>query len=197
MKKVIVLSVLLLCASIAKAQDTEKNEIRIGYSDATFIKLSDGFADALSNAIVSGISGVKYKDAQTKTLGMFELGYRYNINERLKIGADISYLKSEDTFKANTANAKSVTRNTNYLMGLATVEFSYIRTSLLNFYGSGGLGVLSGSTKETGGSYSSNEVAFGYQINPAGLRVGKKFGAFVELGYGYKGIATLGLNYRF
>ncbi|RUT72211.1 hypothetical protein D0817_00910 [Flavobacterium cupreum] len=197
MKKVIVLSVLLLCATIAKAQDTEKNEIRVGYSDATFIQLGDGFADAFSNAIVSGLSGVKYKDAKNKTIGMFEAGYRYNINERLKIGGDLSYLKSEDTFKASTANAKSVTRNTNYLMGLATVEFSYIRTSLLNFYGSGGLGIISGSIKETGGSYSSNEVGFAYQINPAGLRVGKKLGAFVELGYGYKGIATAGINYRF
>lgn len=197
MKKVIVLSVLLLCATIAKAQDTEKNEIRIGYSDATFIKLGDGFADAFSTAIVSGISGVKYKDGKNKTIGMYEVGYRYTINERLKVGADISYLKSEDTFQAKTANAKSVTRNTNYIMGLVTGEFSYIRTPLLNFYGSGGLGVLSGSTKEKGGSYSSNEVGFAYQINPVGLRVGKKFGGFIELGYGYKGIATAGLNYKF
>ncbi|MEO6176428.1 MAG: outer membrane beta-barrel protein [Flavobacterium circumlabens] len=197
MKKVMVLSVLLLCATIAKAQDTEKNEVRIGFSDATFIQLGDGFADAFSTAIVSGISGVKYKDAKNKTTGMFEAGYRYAVKERVKVGADISYMKSEDTFTANIANAKSVTRNTNYIMALVMGEYSYIKTPLLNFYGSGGLGILSGSTKETGGSYSHSEVGFAYQINPAGLRVGKKLGGFVELGYGYKGIATAGINYKF
>jgi opacity protein-like surface antigen len=197
MKKVIVLSVLLLCTAIAKAQDTEKNEIRVGYSDASFVQLGDGLSNSFANAIVSGITGVKYKDASSKAIGMFELGYRYNINDRVKVGADFSYLRLEDTFKATTANAKNVTRNTNYLMGLATIEFSYIKTSLLNFYGSGGAGIISGSTKETGSSYSNKEAAFAYQINPAGLRVGKKFGAFVEVGYGYKGIATAGLNYRF
>lgn len=85
MKKAVILSVLLFCATIVKAQDNEKIEIRISYSDATFLRFSNGFANALSDAIVSGISGVTHKDAKNKTIGMFEAGYRYNITERLKM----------------------------------------------------------------------------------------------------------------
>jgi hypothetical protein len=35
------------------------------------------------------------------------------------------------------------------------------------------------------------------QLTPIGLRAGKKTAAFVEIGYGYKGIANLGLSSRF
>ena len=197
MRKSFLSAILLFSFAIVKAQKIEKNEIKIAYSDATFIMIGNVLADAFSDVIVSGISGVKYEDAKSKAIGMFEVGYRYKINERWKVGGDLSYLKLQNTFHASTSNSNSVTRNTNYVMALGAGEFSYIRKPLLNFYCSAAVGLLGGSTKQTGGSYHSNEVGFAYQINPAGLRVGKKFGAFLELGFGYKGIATMGLNYRF
>jgi hypothetical protein len=36
-----------------------------------------------------------------------------------------------------------------------------------------------------------------YQINAFSLRVGKSFGGFFELGYGYNGIVNLGVSYKF
>jgi hypothetical protein len=43
-------------------------------------------------------------------------------------------------------------------------------------------------------STSSNIGQFGYQINAVGARIGKKFGGYVEFGYGFKGIINLGLS---
>lgn len=197
MKKIIS-TALLFCTIVATAQEKGKSEIRLAYSDASFVLMGEGLANALSNTIVSGISGVKYKDAKSTTFGMFEAGYRYNIGERLKIGGDISYLRTEDKFEKNKTNPKTVTRTSSYFMGTVMGQYSYIKTSLLDFYGSGGVGAIALSTKdEVGGTYKDNALGFAFQINPVGLRVGKTFGAFLELGYGYKGIATAGLSYKF
>ncbi|WP_369616205.1 hypothetical protein [Flavobacterium sp. CFS9] len=148
--------------------------------------------------MVSGITGVRYKDAKSTTFGMFEAGYRYNIGERFKAGGDLSYLRTEDKFEKSDTNPNTVTRKSNYYMGMIIGQYSYIKTSFIDFYGSGGIGAISLSTKEEGnGGYKDNALGFAFQVNPVGLRVGKTFGAFVELGFGYKGIATEGLNYKF
>ncbi|WP_291286734.1 outer membrane beta-barrel protein [Flavobacterium sp.] len=197
MKKVMI-TALLLCAIVVTAQEKGKSEVRLAYSDASYILLTESFANSLSNTIVSGITGVKYKDAKSTVFGMYEMGYRYNIGERLKIGGDISYMRTEDKFEKSSTNPKTVKRISNYFMGMVMGQYSYIKTSRLDFYGSGGVGFIGLSTKDqVGGSYKDNTLGFAFQINPVGLRVGKAFGAFIEVGYGYKGIATGGFNYRF
>ena len=49
--------------------------------------------------------------------------------------------------------------------------------------------------------YSHHEDASGPQITgqvtPFGMRIGRKLGGFLELGYGYKGIFNFGCSYRF
>jgi len=41
---------------------------------------------------------------------------------------------------------------------------------------------------------TSNIGQFGYQVNAVGARFGKKFGGYVEFGYGFKGIINFGLS---
>ncbi|MFW0739427.1 hypothetical protein [Flavobacterium sp. T12S277] len=201
MKKIIIIWGLLFGTIVGNAQETGKHEIRMGLSDGLFLSFGNGFADSFSNGISSGLTGVKYKDdVKTKTLGMFEIGYRYNINERFKVGADISYMKEENTYEfvtPGTTNTQNETRKNQYGMFLATAEFSYIKTSWINFYGSGGIGSVIRRSNDYEGAYIKDEAHFAFQINPVGLRVGKKLGAFVEMGLGYKGIAIIGANYRF
>lgn len=195
--KRIITAVFLLGAIVATAQDKGKNEVRVGFSDAIFIHIGSGLANAFGESISSGITGVQYKDAKTKAVGMFEAGYRYHLNERFKIGADISFLQTEDTFDTKSTNSTDIVRKSTYNLVLITGEFNYVKTSLLTFYASGGAGIISMSTKEVGGTYKDNLSDFAFQINPVGLRVGKSFGGFAELGFGYKGIISAGVNYKF
>jgi opacity protein-like surface antigen len=201
MKKIIVISGFLLGTFAVHAQETGKQEIRLGYSDGIFLSLGNGFSDTFSNSINSALTGAKYKDdVMTKTLGMLEVGYRYNINKRLKVGGDISYMKEENTYEfviPGTTKTQNETRKNQYSMVLLIAEFSYIKTSWLNFYGSGGIGSIVRRSNDYQGSHIKDEAQFAFQINPVGLRVGKKLGAFAELGLGYKGIATIGANYKF
>ncbi|WP_369616206.1 hypothetical protein [Flavobacterium sp. CFS9] len=47
MKKVVSIAI-LFCVLTANAQDKGKSEIRVGYSDATFLLMGEVFANALS-----------------------------------------------------------------------------------------------------------------------------------------------------
>lgn len=200
MKKSIIVLGLMISTFAATAQESEKHEIRAGISDAAGIVIGEGLGNALSNAIISGFTGVKIKDNKSKTLGMFELGYRYQLSDRVKIGADLSYLQIDRSYQTTIAETTTrYTRRGEYLLVLPTAEFAYIKTPLLTFYGTAAAGVLTGRDKElsSGKRYGGNSLSFAFQVNPVGLRVGKKIGAFAELGYGYKGIATAGVSLRF
>lgn len=201
MKKSIIILGLLFFTFIAKAQENEKHEFRVGYSDATFLIMGTGLSDAFGDAIVSGIYGAKIDNAEDSTLGMFEIGYRNRITERLKIGVDVSYLRTDKSFETKLPNSGGIEHNkrrAQYFLVLPTIEFSYVRTSFINFYGSAAAGIIMMQTKEIDNTnaYTDNATAFGFQVNPVGLRVGKKLGAFAELGYGYKGIIVAGISYK-
>lgn len=47
---------------------------------------------------------------------------------------------------------------------------------------------------EVGAATTSTFGQFGYQINAVGARFGKKFGGYVEFGYGFKGIINVGFS---
>jgi hypothetical protein len=48
---------------------------------------------------------------------------------------------------------------------------------------------------EAGATATTTSIGqFGYQVNAIGARFGKKFGGYVEFGYGFKGIINLGLS---
>lgn len=49
-------------------------------------------------------------------------------------------------------------------------------------------------TESGAASTKSNFIQLGYQVNAIGARFGKKFGGYVEFGYGYKGIVNFGLS---
>lgn len=203
-KSIVILGLgLMISAGAAHAQEQEigKHELRIGVSDATPVVIGTGIMEGLGNAVISGITGAKIKDSKTKTLGMFEFGYRYQATERIKLGADISYLKTDHTFKTTVGAITSLDkRKTQYLMVLPTAEFAYINTPLFTFYGTAAAGLIGAQIKDTSEGnkgYKNNTVGFAFQVNPIAFRLGKKLGVFAEFGYGYKGIATGGISYRF
>lgn len=187
----------------ATAQESQKHEIRAGISDGIGLVTGIGFIDAAGESIRLQTSGSKMTNIRSTSFNMYEVGYRYRLSDQIKIGADIGYLNAEKVFKSTTgANKTQEVRKANYLVFLPTAEFSYIKTPLLNFYGSGAAGAIFGRVQEvknltTGKTTGKNSVSFAYQVNPVGLRVGKRLGAFAELGFGYKGLATLGANFKF
>ncbi|WP_048504897.1 hypothetical protein [Chryseobacterium angstadtii] len=203
-KSIIIIATGLMFSATVKAQ-TGKHEIRItGYSEGSSIRIkddvSDGFARALASALVPGLDIYVQKDY--KLYGFFGLGYRNQITERIKVGGDLGYMKSEQTFgpkTATTSNTDDIKKTRHMFIAMPVVEYSYIKTPWLNFYGSAAAGInfTSSTERKNRQTEKDNKVGFAYQVSPAGLRVGKKLAGFVEVGYGNKGIVTAGISYGF
>ena len=43
---------------------------------------------------------------------------------------------------------------------------------------------------------ANNKLAFNMYLSPMGMRFGRTFGGFFEVGYGFKGLINFGLNYK-
>lgn len=196
MKKSIIVSTVFLTFStlVVKAQETGKHEVNLTYSDGIPISFADGFSNALSSAIL----GQKL-NSKTTSSGNFGLGYRNQITERIRVGGDIAF-QQEQTEQFDKNNKAIAKRTNNYFMVMPAMSFSYIKTAWLDFYGSAAAGVILDkytSTEPNKAAVKDNTTDFAFQVNPAGIRVGKKLGAFAEVGFGYRGIISAGLNYKF
>ncbi|CAA9198117.1 outer membrane beta-barrel protein [Flavobacterium collinsii] len=196
MKKSIIVCVIFLTfgTTVVKAQETGKHEVNLTYSDGIPMTFVDGFSDALSSAIL----GQKL-NSKTTSSGNFGLGYRNQITERIRVGGDIAF-QQEQTEQTDKNNKFIGKRTNRYLMVMPTLSFSYIKTDWLDFYGSAAAGVVLEKytqTEPNRAAVKDNAADFAFQVNPAGIRVGKKLGVFAEVGFGYRGIVSAGLNYKF
>ena len=202
MKKSIILAILGFAVFAAKAQktksslDLQKHEIRIGYSDATPLIIANALGEGVGDAIISAFTNDK-RSYKTKTFGMLSAGYRYRLIDKLQIGADVAFLRVNAD--VNSKKEGMVIRETNTVIVMPTVQYSYIKTPWIDFYGNASVGAAVDFRKETIAQKTTknNYINFAFQVNPVGLRVGKEFGGFVEAGAGYKGFVSAGLSYRF
>lgn len=198
MIKKIIFTIGMIASSVVsvKAQKLEQHEIRVDWSDNFPIT----FTNLFSNALTDLFSG--YSATNEKTIGLISIGYRYSINDRLSVGSDIGYASQSSDLEYNSNGRKEIggSRKANHILVLPTAKFSYIKKGLFDFYGSASVGVIfSQSTDNYKNSsiFKSDNTGFAWQLNPAGLRIGKKIGGFIEVGAGYKGFVSLGANYKF
>ncbi|MET4138344.1 hypothetical protein [Pedobacter sp. UYP1] len=107
------------------------------------------------------------------------LGYRYQFSEEIKFGADLGY--HQGTY--NDSKVKEFN-------SAASIDFTYSHGRTVEFYGSAGAGY----------GLFTNILAnkFIYQFNPLAMRIGNgSIAGFAELGWGYRGLLTAGLAYKF
>ncbi|MBB6499274.1 hypothetical protein [Pedobacter cryoconitis] len=111
------------------------------------------------------------------------LGYRYQLLEKIRAGADLGHAKRE------------------YIIAGST-DFVYSQYRSVEWYWTVSAGYRKGN-----GSYSSNKELNGdgeylrhfvYQVNPIAMRIGNgQVSGFGELGWGYKGLLNLGAAFKF
>lgn len=194
MKKSIFIAICAIMgvAFSADAQEYGRHDIRIDYSDATPLVIADVF----TNAFVSVISGSE--SSNEKAFGMLSVGYRYAVSNRFSLGADLSYANASSDMKNKSTN-QITHRKSNFYMVLPTAKYSYVKRGIIDFYGTVASGAIlaKGSDRTDQAKITTNEVIFAFQVNPLGLRIGKDWGGFLEVGYGFKGIVALGASYRF
>lgn len=197
-----IMSVFMSGAVMAQGFDgqmTNKHEFRVGYSDAIPLTIASGLSEALGQTLVAGINDSKIKTLNSKSIGFLEAGYRYQISDRFKVGADVGFMNENRTVtytKNGTTKADTTKSTTRYVTVLPNVQFSYIKTAIIDFYGSASVGVIFAQTSYKNMNTRGNNTGFAFQVNPVGIRVGKKLGGFLEAGFGYKGLINAGLSLK-
>lgn len=194
-KTTIFLAVCMLGVATANAQNLGmKHEIRPFYGTAYAASDSDIFANTLSN----GLLGISEKN-ETTTFGMVGLGYRYHIN-KFGLGLDLGYSTAKEELYKKAKDTKPFeTSNIKRYFAMPTISYSYYKRNAIELYGAASAGAIYQTTKkDVKDAKTKNETLFAYQVTPIGLRIGSEtIGAFVELGYGQKGIVNAGLSFKF
>ena len=127
----------------------------------------------------------------------FSLGYYYQILPWLEIGGELSTLLScttENNFSDHRAYAYFLTSNLHISTG---ARFVYYHKKITDLYSGLALGLscrfyTTETTPLLGSSFWLT-----WQVTALGVRFGKQVYGNIELGYGYKGLLSAGIGYRF
>lgn len=173
-----------------------KHEIRAQVSDGFPLTITEAFIDVFSdlagNRDSEDISGTAH----------FGVGYRYHFRKNFSAGLDLSYQKVTNhfTYASNDSGnpEKKGEDAINMILIMPAAAFKYIHRPKFQLYGNVAAGLAIGSSEETvadgAPSIEDSTTGFAFQINPIGVRVGRKIAGFAELGFGYRGIITVGLS---
>ena len=130
------------------------------------------------------------------------LGYRYCFTKRFSLGGIFAFdFNSVKVYDSNNPEKKREV-NRYYLTFAVEPKFNYLSKPSLQLYGYFGLGAtivnFSNAIFDDGTEAEISRVPYiNAHFTPIGVRFGKEFGGFVELGYGYKGILNAGFSYQF
>lgn len=212
MKKIALLSMLLVCFSAASfAQEEEqdwrqvfpRNEFSIGIGDPAFASLQRGSIwDKLiydrwyneGDDLNDWFSPAQYHTNYVATCPIF-VGYMYRLRKFLWLGGSVSYMgvfgkvfdARDDSFLYNHTETQ--------IAFLPTVRFSYLNKKYVTLYSGLSTGFLLNFEKNDG----STNVYFHptLQVTAFGVSAGRKFFGYTEIGWGYEGFITAGIGYRF
>ncbi|MCF8236213.1 MAG: hypothetical protein K9G67_14550 [Bacteroidales bacterium] len=129
--------------------------------------------------------------------GAFVFTYNYSLSKVVHLGGAFIYESITEDVMVNKEKKGEFRRD--FYTIAAEGRFSYLNASFFQMYSGVGAGITFNTDKFISTDNSENsdtQTHFNFQINFLGLRVGNAFGAYAELGYGYKGIVNAGISVR-
>lgn len=193
-KKLLIVGAFLWAGLQSHAQE---HEISAGMGLGSTTQILDEFL-GFGSAFSAVFFNTSYLD-KTKNLGEFRLAYAYTPKEKWHFGGAFSYNQSE--FEAMKSGEKLGEQTNTYYTLAGEASYSFLKKESLNLYVLMGLGATFGSVKQT--KYVDREdvrshgTLFNFQITPIGISYGKQWGGFAEMGFGYRGLLSFGVFYRF
>jgi hypothetical protein len=151
-----------------------KSEIAMGYGYMSFYS----FVNHAQNSASYNTSS-----------GSFNLAYRYYVSRQVTLGVGLG-IENISTWGSFFTIAPEVT------VAYLDTRDAFMRVRL---YGSvsAGVSILSDNVINRGESNESGLKPWAFQATPFGMRLGRQFAGFIELGYGYKGLVHGGIELRF
>ena len=199
-RKILIFSFLLLVsASVFNVHSqSRRNELRLGVG----IFSTSQFIDAFSDVIISTIpTGTTVQNGSS--IGAWQAGYRYLLTDRWAVGGSFIFdYETADAIRNISGFGDTKIgdfKRFHYTLG-AEADFSYIAREKFAFYSSLGIGatLYHQTYRQEGATNTDSDdlIHFNFQVTPIGLKFGNVWGGFLELGFGYKGIISLGLFCR-
>lgn len=185
---------LLLFAPLPATAQQPTHRLSIGIGVLTAPDWLDITSDVLRTAVTLG----SYKTEARSGTGAISAQYERFLNSRLSLlGAAGFQRMSRDVIIDDTPSG---TLSSSYAHAMAGAALHYRRGGGLGLYSNASVGfALNHDSADITGSPSTSESEFqpAFQVTALGLRVGQSYGAFLELGAGYRGTIVLGAAFEF
>ncbi len=185
MKKIILVLLLVLLTTALYSQEKGTMDYNVSFG----IYSSNFIIDFTASILTLGLIKTK-NDVQTPALNAT---FKYAVMDNWFVNADFTYeyVKGK-LLDSNNAILDTQTHHY-YTLGIGT-EYHYFNTKITQIYGGAAIAYTLNNSRT--GSKTFNVPHFNFQLNPFGIRVGKKLAGFLELGFGYKGVLVLGISYQ-
>lgn len=173
-------------------------EYGFGYGSTTSNELIDSFSDALSYPLTFGSASVSNENYS----GAVYLEYRRAVADKLTAGMDLVY--ERNTKSINFQGESSGTeRGDAYTIALVG-HYNYVANDSVRLFSGLGIGYTLRETEFTPSDRSDVDLTnfgdddgyFNFQLTGLGVRAGEVVGFSAELGFGYKGILSVGVSFR-
>ncbi|MDR2680148.1 MAG: hypothetical protein LBC47_04985 [Tannerella sp.] len=188
-----IMCLLFFCGNVYGQRKKHSLEVGLGIWNTNEI------LNTFSDMIVSSLpNDMEMKD--DGSYGSVHLGYKYHSSRIFAVGGFVAYDYAQSKgFVAGIETGKFY--KTHYTFALET-ELTYLPLGAFNMYALAGIGRTFYHLKyKSNNGENLNDSATNpyttFQITPVGLRFGRNAGAFLELGFGYRGILNAGLFARF
>lgn len=138
-------------------------------------------------------------NAYTDGVGPLVVGYNYTVSSRVSIGltSAVSFIKTNYFGVSDNASGVASTKQrvySDHYTSLARVYYSWVRFQDFTIYSSIAGGLCYQRYRNQTEDTRVNRFKPAYQANLLGFRAGRRLGAFLELGYGFAGVANVGLS---
>jgi hypothetical protein len=190
MKKVIMMVVAAMMATVSVNAQDEKHEIGVFYG----VESASNFASYVTSAFAAAAGD------QSSFWGPVGVEYYYHVSPVVGVGGVASYAGCKAIDKKT--NTKDL--NEKFITVMPSVKFNWLRKKSFGMYSALSAGVMFASVSVEGEAKTADPDAkdetvttFMFQATALGLEFGGKVRGFVEAGVGEKGLLCAGLRYRF
>jgi hypothetical protein len=180
----------------AQEKPVANNEIRLGYGVLTGPEMVNSLMSVWP-AIGIKIFTDTITDYRCSFYGAASLEYMRVIRPWLRIGASVSLNPISTVIKGNSG--LEFTYNYYLLTLMPRVDFYYVNKGLFSMYSGLQLGASLIFWQDRTGKSTSTDggISAAFHVNAFGIRIGKEIGAFMEWGFGFRGIVNVGVSGKF
>lgn len=174
----------------AQTLENSKHEIHFGYGFLSDIEIIAVFAESYSRTI--GTFGGDIISTELSATGPVIIGFNFRNSKKLTIGPEINLMQ----LGIRDRYSSGITVHGSYFVTNVSgrVDFRYVKRENLQMY-SGILLGISYIFDQSSDELDDDSTLFpSYQLNFFGIRFGKSWAGYAEVGFGRNGLLNIGVS---